>query len=404
MRFLLCSLTSYGHLYPTIGLGKELQARGHDVALATGEKVADTLPEHGLLRIPRGHDDGMSFLTGRWAKTEAILAQVKHIQYARKIFDPDVLVGQMLTLGPMLVANLFDLPLAVMGQGAYLWPGSEAHKQSFTEPFAQRLQWRYDRSVQRLNEVRATMKLNAIDPPVDDTALVGDTFLLRSVPELEGDVENLPPQVRLVGACLWEPDNNASSVNDASDPDGLRQWLDAVDASTHPALYVQPGRSFYIDGFWPDLVETLGHTSVHVAATVGRSDEDVDTLPDNFFACDHIPQGAVLPHVDGVVASGHTTSVLGALSHGRPMFLLPKGSGSEDVSQRAEQAGAAVVEDLTSYTNASLKSGIDQLLNDTSLRKKAEHLQHVFDEAGGFPYAARLVESIGQSERTPAAA
>src|SRR5215475_11082014 len=121
MRFLLCSLDSPGFLYPAIGIAKSLRQRGHEVAFAADSSCFERLSREGLSRIPRGSQDGESFQVAIWTQPVAVAIQVKHIEYALKQFDPDVLVGQQLTLGPLLAGEKWGLPVAVLGFCTYLW-------------------------------------------------------------------------------------------------------------------------------------------------------------------------------------------------------------------------------------------------------------------------------------------
>src|SRR5690349_15245099 len=99
MRYLFCSLASHGFVYPAIGIGQALRARGHDVAIATGPGFDAAIESAGLERIPCGERDSQSFqVEWCWHALSAVM-QVKHIEYAIERFAPDVLIGNQLTIG-----------------------------------------------------------------------------------------------------------------------------------------------------------------------------------------------------------------------------------------------------------------------------------------------------------------
>lgn len=64
------------------------------------------------------------------------------------------------------------------------------------------------------------------------------------------------------------------------------------------------------------------------------------------FTCPHQWQGRALARAAAVVASGHTTAVLGALSAGVPALLFPNGSGTVDIAAMCRAAGTARVPGL----------------------------------------------------------
>src|SRR5262245_4931034 len=142
MRYLFCSLASPGFVLPSAGIALELRARGHEIAFATSQSAGEMLAGAGFERIPRGAKDGDSFQTPQWAQPLSIAIQVKHVEHAIEQFSPDVLVGQMLTLGPLVAAARSRLPVVVVGHAVYLWPtwSGDPPQPSDSE---RRLAWRY---------------------------------------------------------------------------------------------------------------------------------------------------------------------------------------------------------------------------------------------------------------------
>jgi UDP:flavonoid glycosyltransferase YjiC (YdhE family) len=181
MRALFCSLDSPGFLYPAIGLAAELRARGHEVAFVTDRSARPRLAQAGFERLPRGGRDGSSFQTGNWSLPLAVALQVAHIEHALADFNPDLIVGQALALGPLIVRERWGLPVAIQGHATHSWPGAGAP--SVAE---RRRAWRHRTMLRLLNEARALARLPALAAGADENPLLGDLFLFRSVPELGG--------------------------------------------------------------------------------------------------------------------------------------------------------------------------------------------------------------------------
>jgi len=369
-RILLAALASHGHVFPAIGLALELRRLGHEVALVTGPDFAGVIRDAGLHRLPRGGnsgDDGPSFELQGWGTPESTALQVLHLENACADFQPDLLVGGMLTMGPMILADAAQLPLVLMGMAFYPWhgvadPGGEAS-------------WAGQR--RKLDRARAFLGLPAADRREWPLPLPADRFLVRSVADLEQ--QPLPPAARFVGACLWEPD--------VEDPE-LDDWLGAARASGHPILYVAPSRSFEHRAFWPVVVEALRDEPVRVAASVGRMDGPLGDVPPTWLVRDHLPQARILPHAAGVICGGHSTAVLGALAHGIPPLLVAAGSRSEDLAARCTQQGAACYLSPGELTTAMLRDALRQLLASDTMRQHATRLQQGFAALPGFHAAA----------------
>lgn len=383
MRYLFCPLASHGFVNPMIGIALRLRSRGHEIAFATGEAFGETLRRAGFARIARGVKDGASFEVQTWWNPLSVAIQVKHVEHALRSFAPDVILTSQLAHGALIVGERHNLPVAVLGLAAYLYPSWSSDYTAKNEDDA-RFQWRHDDVMQHYNRARTLCGSAAITLNHLETPLTGDQFLLRSVPELEQSEHALPSKVNFVGSCLWEPEEEDA---------GLRDWLEEARALSLPVIYVQPGRAFDNPGFWSKLIAALGDQPIRVAASIGRMDDAAGDIPGNFFVRAHLAQNRVLPFARAVVGSGHTCATLGALTHGLPSLLLPSGSGSDDIAARCERAGAARCMSLANVTPESLGQAIHDVIGDVNLRRNAERLQSAFDRFGGCDAAAESLNN-----------
>jgi UDP:flavonoid glycosyltransferase YjiC (YdhE family) len=386
MRFLFCSLASPGMLHPHIGLALALRNRGHGVAFVTGPSMAGLLERRGLVRIPRNDKDGDSFRPELSSHPVEMTRQVKHIDYALRRFPADVLVGQQLTLGPLIASELRGVPLAVLGLAAYLWPTGTPFESPAHEKF---IQGRYEAFSKSYLLTRYMFGLPPLEAADTARSLQGDLFLLRSVAELEGPVATLPPRVHLVGDLPWE-----AGEEDAE----LRRWLGEAAAAGEPVLYAQPGRVLDVPGFWRSLVAALEGQPVRVVASVGRPEELPGRAPANFLVRPQVAPEQVLPHARAVLCSSTTAGVLGALTHGKPLLLVPGGGGAEleDLRWRCARAGAALSLDTPGMTPESLRARVRELLESDALRQRAEALRQALARAGGMARAVELLERLAE--------
>ena len=389
MKILFCPLASHGFLYPLIGIAKAIRSRGHEVMFVTGPAFTQALEEADFSRIPRGAKDGSSFDVATWYLPLSVAIQIKHIQYALSRFPADLIVTTQLALGPLLAAEIMRLPVAVLSLGTYLWPLWPLDYAPETTQ-ERRLQWRYGDMMSHYNKARSLVGLSPSDADHLASPLLGDLFMIQSVPELEQNDYEFPSKSHFVGSCGWEPESSDME---------LSTWLDECKTAAEPIIYVQPGRSFQLSSFWSPLRDVLKDKPLRVVANLGRMDGEVGSIPKNFFVRPHVPQGKVLHYASAVIATGHTTAVLGALTHGLPSLLFPAGSGSDDIAEHCEQAGAALCLHEATGDSGVLEEAVDELLVNSNLRQKAERLRIAFARAGGISRAAELIESIGVPRR-----
>ena len=390
MKVLFCSLASPGFLYPCMGIALELKKRGHTSRFVIGQSFGDELGRNGLIRIPRGPQDGPSFDVFNWAKPLAVAIQFKHIAYAVQLFQPDILVAQPLVLSALLAKERFGMPLAQIGFATYLWPPQDASYSKFSPETAERKRWRYSDTLRLHNDVRALLRMEPVSDH-DEALLVRDLFMVRSVPELEHDFENLPDCVHLAGACLWE--------SESPDP-ALESWLNDPQHQGKPLIYVQQGRFFQAPNFWPKLVEGLSCLDVRVAASTERMDCETGPVGPNFYIRPCVPQSRVLNHAQAAVFSGNSTAVLGALSAAVPSLLIPAGGEQPDVAERVAESGAARILQPDEATPERLCSEIEILLNDQPMKQAAARISTALKRVDSFSLAADMLEILA-AKRAP---
>lgn len=385
MRVLCCALATHGFVNPAIAIALALRELGHSVAFVTGPSFTPTLKSVGFERIPRAEADGPSFQVTLWGEPISIAIQVKHIEHALERFVPDLLLASELAMGPLIAGELHGLPVAMLGLAAFPWSAKLLPPRNQEECEMER---RHDYFFTgRLDILNGARKLFGLPPcPADpwESRLLGDLFLLRSVPDLEGE-EPLPSSVHFIGNCSWEPD--------CTDPE-LEDWL--AETAADPLIYVQQGRHFQFPPFWPPFVAAGRGARWRVAAALGRMQWEIDVgpLPESWLVRAHIPQARVLRHARAVVSSGNTTSVLGAVEVGLPLLLVPAGGEQIDLARRCRTAGAALTVDPHKADPESLRQALDSVLESDELLASAARLRDAFARFDGPRRAAELIEGL----------
>jgi UDP:flavonoid glycosyltransferase YjiC (YdhE family) len=381
MKILLCPLASPGFVYPMVGLARELERRGHEVRFATDLSYATQLRELGLERLPRSDPDGDSFQLSMWAHPFAVAIQSKHIQYALQRFPADLLITSTLALGPLLVGEIYQIDTVVLGLTPYLWPILD-HVSGQLRSADNEATWRHREFVRFLDTARHLVNMPPCDASLDHGSLLGSLYLLQTVAPFEPLAGLLPQGVALVGSCVWNPD--------ASEPT-LQSWL-AHSAGT-PLVYLQHGSVFNGGQFWETFIGAVEGLPIRAAASLGRlRGGPPPAVSDQFFTRSHLFQEPVLQRASAVVASGNSTAVLGALTHGLPMVLLPGGGEQHVLAQRCAAAGVALVLPPATAGPADLRVALLRVLHDPGFRDRARTLQQAFRDAGGRFTAVDAIE------------
>jgi MGT family glycosyltransferase len=373
-----------------MGIAKELQRRGHATAFATNRFFESVLLHAGLERIPRTELDGASFQTELWFEPLAVGIQVKHVEYALRVFEPDVIVGHQLTLGPTLVSERWNIPLAVLGFSCYLWPSMHLLHREPTTDSERRAIWRFNGVSENYTSLRKMYGLPVRQTSFIDTPMLGDVFLVQSVLELQRDIDALPSTVHLTGACLWEP---------AHDDSELTEWIREAKNADAPIIYAQQGRVFEFQRFWPALVEALKDTRIRVVASTSRMDGDYGSIPENFFVRPHVPQRAVLPHARLVICTGNSAAVQGSLTYGVPMLLAPAGGEQLEVAEQCAAAGVARVIPANDVTTDGLRRAVEEIFEDGSYCEHCVRLREAFGRHDACGKAAELCELLASTRR-----
>jgi UDP:flavonoid glycosyltransferase YjiC (YdhE family) len=386
-RFLFCSLASPGFLYPAIGLGVSLRRRGHTVAFLTDPVHNTILDRVGLIPVNRAEQSGAGFRVELWGKPLVIALQVKQLENAAKMFHPDVLVGQQLTLAPLIVRERLKIPAAIIGMFTALWPKWPPYVDSAPPDCISHKNWLYEEMLSLYNEARSLFRLSPYPFSSGESPFTGDLFMLRSVQELEGDISHLPEQVHLVSSCLWDEDQK---------DEDLENWLNGGGSGNDPLVYVQQGKFFEKPHFWKSLITGAGDFRLRFVASVGRMDCELGQLPSNFFVRSHISQRQVLQRARVMVASATSTVILGALTEGVPSLLIPGGGEQPIAAERCRAFGAARVIQPTNLSAEILMQEIKSVLNDAGLTMASQKAAKALAAIDSLSYAAHLLEALAQ--------
>jgi UDP:flavonoid glycosyltransferase YjiC (YdhE family) len=383
VRMLFTFAGGTGHFLPLVPVARAAADAGHVVAFAGQERMVPTIERAGFTAFPSG---GASLLlTDQRAPLLPMdmerEARVVRTTFAGRIaheradsilavcaeWSPDVVVRDEIDFGSVVAAERLGLPHATI---LCIASGSFVTRSLVVEP---------------LNDLRARHDLPA-DP---DLAMLDRYLVLSPFPASFRDPRFPPsPNTHLFRSVT--PDGSADGLA----PTWLRELSDG------PIVYLTLGTIFNLES--GDLFERalagLGELPGYVVVTVGREidPQSLGPQPANVVLRGYVPQSLLLPHCNLVVSHGGSGSVIGALTHGLPMVLLPMGADQPLNAARAQQLEVAQVLDAIDATPAAIQQAATTVMTDPTYRQNAEKLQYEICALPGPEHAVALLEQLNR--------
>lgn len=397
-RYLFCTLAGAGYVYPAIEIAKCLIKRGHEVAFITGSQFATDIEASGAHYISPVEGTFKHFHVPYWGYVSGVVQQVQYTQYALKQWGADCVLTSSLALGPMIAARDADLPLAVLGLGTYTWPTDQCLDRPCRVEYLELA----NRRLAECKDIygKACSEMGIESPSFSDSSdnplpLLGDTFLLQSVPTLES--RPLPRNVTMIGSCLpktrpLDP-HNQSILKQIDGRDFVYIQHDARWVSS----FLQNGQQENgVPDFLP-LMSQIADTQLLVVSTNDKHLASTCKHP-NIIVGTHLDHSVFVPASNLVVGVGTSSLLLTAMSSAKPIFIITTASESFDVASVCERAGVGLVCSATDITEQKLRDGIDELRQRNTAKKRLETVQKDFAERDSSKLAADALEALIPSE------
>ena len=357
MRVLFTHAGGSGHSDPLAPIADAMSNAGHLVAWTPGSARPaggedahtphEIAPLHAL-DMAHEYDVLRDFYAGREARARAIQALGSCAESR-----PDVIVCDEVDFGSMIAAEKLGLPHAtvlVTAAGSFVRPHVVAAS---------------------LDAIRSEHGL----PPDPDVAMPSRHLVVSPFPPTFRDPAfPLPPHTHSIRAGPQHADHLHSAL----------PWLPP--ASGLPLVYLTLGTVFNTES--GDLFEralgSLRELPVEVVVTVGR---DLDPgrfgpQPAHVHIERYVPQSLLLPHCEVVVNHGGSGSVVGALTHGVPMVVMPMGADQALNAARCQALGVGIALDAVRATPDVIGKAVADILGNARYRVAAAGIR---DEIAALP-------------------
>ena len=384
-RFLFVVPPLTGHVNPTVAVGGELAARGHEVAWAGHPAtLRPLLPDDARVFpvIDDALDARLRAERERWLtlRGAAVLkffwedfviplghAMLPGTEAALMRFAPDVVVADQQALAGAVAAR----------RSGVTWATSASTPAELLRPLA---------SMPKVDEwvrgqLTAFQLACGIADPVD-LRFSPRLVLAFTTQALIGDVSGFAGHYVFTGPALTARPDRGSFPWEWLDP-GRRHVL--VSLGT---LNATAGQRFFLTA-----VDALGDLGRELQAIiVGPPPESA--IPPHILFAGHVPQLALLPHLSAVVTHGGHNTVCEALAHGLPLVVAPIRDDQPIIAQQVADAGAGVRVRFGRVRADELRDAIRAVLNNPCYATAARRVRDSFAAAGGAATAADHLEKL----------
>ncbi|MBA3742406.1 glycosyltransferase [Sporichthya sp.] len=384
-RFLIVVPPLTGHILPTVAVGAELSARGHEVAWAGNSTylggvlppdcrvfaVDDEFPGEPLAsRLERWR--GLRSATAFRFFWEDFLIPLAHsmvpgIRAAVDAFDPEVMLVDQQALAGALIARERGIAWATSATTT-----AELGDQYETMP--KLTDWLHEQTAQ-------LQRTYGVGEPVD--LRFSDALVLAFSSEaLLAPPEPLGEHIAFVGPALG-PRKPGPAFDWA--------WLDPQRA--HVLVSLGTVNQDSGDRFFAVALEALGSLADTVQGIVVGPVDRLDP-PANVLVVDRVPQLELLPQLDAVLCHGGHNTTCEALAHRVPLVVAPIRDDQPAVASQVTAAGAGIRVKFGRVNAAELREAIVAVLTDPTYRDAAAVIAASFEAAGGAKAAADRLEKL----------
>lgn len=389
-KIVFFNIPAHGHTNPTLGVVRELVARGHQVWYYSYESLRQPIEAAGAIFVSCDDADAQQKLTekdgARLGKDLALstrvlvdttLALEGSACRMLEALRPDCIVADSMALWGKLLARKLQIPLV-----------------SSTTTFAFN-----QASAQTINQsggdmLRLLLSMPAINKQLRRLRQRG--YPVKSVLDIIGNDNETDTVVYT--SPEFQPCADTFSEKYAFVGPSIRPVEEPVEKQREKLVYISMGT---VDNdkmtLYRNCVEALKDQPYQVILSVGGQVDvaELGPLPPHILACPRVDQIAVLQQADVFLTHCGMNSVSESLYFGVPLVMLPGTPEQGAVAARAEQLGAGLR--LEETTPAGIAAALRRVLEEPSYREHALEIGAGFRACPGAKGAAdKILQVCGE--------
>ncbi len=380
MRILFTTQPGAGHFNPLVPFARALAAAGHEVAVACAPSFRADVEDAGFQSFPAGVDwridrlsdffpdapaagpDRMPWVIRHWTNTTA-RAMTQDLQVLAEDWRPDLLVREPNEFGAYLLAELRGLPHATAGA---FW----------SRPLAPLVTWH--------DPLRLELGL-----PSDPTMAQLHRYLLLAPmpPNWIAADEQAPPTIHFV-----RPDPSVEGE------DAGVESLTGQAPSRRPLVHATLGttEANRTPGIYEAIIAGLREEPIDLLLAVGRARDPAEfgPQPANVRIERYVSHAELLPRCDVVVTHGGFGTLMGCLSAGVPMVVIPVQGDQPRNARRCIELGVGRAIGPDERTPEAIRAAVRAVLADPDYKANAVRMQREIQALPGLDHAVALLERL----------
>ncbi len=387
MRIVFFCIPAHGHTNPTLGVVKELTARGHEILYYSYEPFREKIEAAGAAFFPCEEYDAQLHLTeAEGARVGADLALSTRVLVDTTLaldevvcremerLRPDCIVADSMAVWGKAVAGKLGIPFVCSTTTfAFNKHSAKIMKQGPKELLSMLLSLpKVNRQIKRLRQhgyqVRSVLDLIQSD---DNTHTV-----VYTSPQFQPCAQTFSKKFAFVGPSIRPATGN-------------------VEKTREKRIYISMGTvNNAMLPLYLSCIEAFRDTSYEVILSVGEKlpIESFGELPSNIAIYPRVDQIAVLKQADVFLSHCGMNSASESLYFGVPLVMLPQTSEQKGVAARIAQLGAGLHLEKTSPQ--AIWEAVETVLHTPSYRENAEKIAAGFRACGGAKAAADKIEAV----------
>ncbi len=380
-------IPAHGHTNPTLGVVRELIARGHQVWYYSYEPMREKIEAAGATYVSCDAYDMEQRLTPRDAVrvgkdlafstkilVDTTLALDDKVCADMELLKPDCIVADSMAVWGKAVAKKLGIPfVSSTTTFAFNQHSAKIMKQSFGEMIKMIISMpKMNKDIKRLQDKGYPVK-RVLDIIQNDD---NTHTIVYTSPEFQPCSETFSDKYAFVGPSIRPAE---------SEMEKTREKL----------VYISMGTvNNDMLPFYKSCISAFAETQWQVIMSVGSlvSIEDFGVLPENISVFAHVDQIAVLQKADVFVTHCGMNSAGEGLYFAVPLVMLPQTSEQGGVAERVLQLGAGVKPVKTD--GASVLKAVNEVMAEVSYKQNAAAIAEGFKRCAAAKGAADKILQV----------
>lgn len=385
-RIVFFCIPAHGHTNPTLGVVRELAARGHEVVYYSYEAFREQIETAGARFVPcDGFDAELRLTPEEASQVGSDLALSTRVLVDTTLSLDGMVCGEMERLKPeCIVAD----SMAVWGKAVALKLGIPFVSSTTTFAFN-----RYSARIMKQGVGELCSILFAMPKVKKDIRRLRDKgYPIHNILDI---IQNDDKTDTIVYTSpQFQPCAETFSDRYAFVGPSIRPAREVVEKKREKLIYISMGTvNNDLLPLYQNCIKALKDTPWQVILSVGNQVDlgRFGALPEHISVYPTVDQIAVLEKADVFLSHCGMNSVSESLYHSVPLVMLPKTSEQGGVAARTEQLGAGLR--LKKTTPEAIRAAIENVLWEDTYRENAAKIAAGFRNCTGAKGAADKIES-----------